>query len=114
MRPLLHDMICRAALLLALAIWSASPANSVEQRFVTIGTGGVNAVYYPTGGAICRLVNEAPKSHGIPCYVEATKGSVFSVKNIRDRELDCAVVQSDVQYYAYNGRTEEFPRGRSL
>jgi hypothetical protein len=108
MRPLLQETIRGAALLLALVVCALSPANSVEQRFVTIGTGGVNAVYYPTGGAICRLVNEARKTHGIRCYVEATKGSVFNVKNIRDRELDFAVVQSDVQYYAYNGRTENF------
>ena len=24
-------------------------------QFVSIGTGGVTGVYYPTGGAICRL-----------------------------------------------------------
>ena len=108
MRPLVHEVIRRAALLLALAIGLIGPAGGAEQRFVTIGTGGVNAVYYPTGGAICRLVNEARKTHGIRCYVEATKGSVSNVKNVRDRELDFAVVQSDVQYYAYNGRTENF------
>jgi len=108
MRPLFHNVVRRAALLLALVLCAVNPANSVEQRFVTIGTGGVNAVYYPTGGAICRLVNETRKIHGIRCYVEATKGSVFNVKNIRDRELDFAVVQSDVQYYAYYGRTENF------
>ncbi len=28
------------------------------QTFITIGTGGVTGVYYPTGGAICRLVNK--------------------------------------------------------
>ena len=28
-----------------------------QQQFVSIGTGGVTGVYYPTGGAICRLVN---------------------------------------------------------
>ena len=28
------------------------------QEFISIGTGGVTGVYYPTGGAICRLVNK--------------------------------------------------------
>ena len=32
-----------------------------KQTFVTIGTGGVTGVYYPTGGAICRLVNKKRK-----------------------------------------------------
>ena len=28
--------------------------TQAQQRFVSIGTGGVTGVYYPTGGAICR------------------------------------------------------------
>lgn len=34
-----------------------APAAMAEE-FITIGTGGVTGVYYPTGGAICRLVNK--------------------------------------------------------
>jgi hypothetical protein len=34
-----------------------APAAFAEE-FITIGTGGVTGVYYPTGGAICRLVNK--------------------------------------------------------
>ena len=40
-------------------------AEASAQQFVSIGTGGVTGVYYPTGGAICRLVNKDRKSHGI-------------------------------------------------
>lgn len=108
MRALLPKFSRRLTLLLALCVVAAGPAPGADQRIVTIGTGGVNAVYYPAGGAICGLVNESRKTHGIRCYVEATKGSVSNVKDIRDRELDFAVVQSDVQYYAFNGRTENF------
>ena len=28
-----------------------------KTTFVTIGTGGITGVYYPTGGAIARIVN---------------------------------------------------------
>jgi TRAP-type uncharacterized transport system substrate-binding protein len=45
-------------------------------QFISIGTGGVTGVYYPTGGAICRLVNRERKEHGIRCAVESTGGSV--------------------------------------
>ena len=45
-----------------------------ETTFVTIGTGGVTGVYYPTGGAIARLVNKGRKEHGIRCSVESTGG----------------------------------------
>jgi hypothetical protein len=74
-----------------------------QQQFVTVGTGGVTGVYYPTGGAICRLVNETRADHGIRCSAESTGGSVFNVNAIRAGELNFGVVQSDVQYNAYNG-----------
>lgn len=77
-----------------------------EQTFVTIGTGGVTGVYYPTGGAICRLVNKGKKEHGIRCSVESTGGSVYNLNAIAGGELDMGVAQSDWQYHAYNGTSE--------
>ncbi len=87
-----------------LGIWSlgAAPAQA-QQKFITIGTGGVTGVYYPTGGAICRLVNKNRKEHGIRCSVESTGGSVYNINTIRAGELDMGVAQSDWQYHAYNG-----------
>ncbi len=81
----------------------AMPAGAQKQTFVTIGTGGVTGVYYPTGGAICRLVNKNRKKHGIRCSVESTGGSVYNINTIRGGELDMGVAQSDWQYHAYNG-----------
>lgn len=72
-------------------------------EFITIGTGGVTGVYYPTGGAICRLVNKGRKQHGIRCSVESTGGSIYNLNTIRAGELDMGVAQSDWQYHAYNG-----------
>lgn len=83
-------------------ILAAAPA-SAQQTFVSIGTGGVTGVYYPTGGAICRLVNKNRKEHGIRCSVESTGGSVYNINTIRGGELDMGVAQSDWQYHAYNG-----------
>ena len=80
--------------------------SAQEQKFVTIGTGGVTGVYYPAGGAICRLVNMERKSHGIRCSVESTDGSVYNLNAIAQGELDLAVVQSDWQFHAYNGSSQ--------
>jgi uncharacterized protein len=81
----------------------ATLASASAQTFVTIGTGGVTGVYYPTGGAICRLVNQGRAEHGIRCSAESTEGSLFNVNTIRQGELDFGVVQSDIQFHAYNG-----------
>lgn len=77
--------------------------SAADQQFVTIGTGGVTGVYYPTGGAIARLVNKGKKEHGIRASVESTGGSVYNLNAIRAGELDMGVAQSDTQYYAMKG-----------
>jgi TRAP transporter TAXI family solute receptor len=85
---------------------ASGSASAAEQQFVSIGTGGVTGVYYPTGGAICRLVNKGRKEHGVRCSVESTGGSVYNINTIRAEELDFGVAQSDWQYHAYNGTSK--------
>ena len=80
----------------------AAPVATAEE-FITIGTGGVTGVYYPTGGAICRLVNKGRRDHGVRCSVESTGGSVYNINTIREGELEFGVAQSDWQYHAFNG-----------
>ena len=79
---------------------------TTAQEFISIGTGGVTGVYYPTGGAICRLVNKSRKEHGIRCAVESTGGSVYNINTIKAGELEFGVAQSDWQYHAYNGTSK--------
>lgn len=80
----------------------AAPAGAAD-NFVTLGTGGITGVYYPVGGAICRLVNQGRKDHGLRCTVESTGGSVFNINAIASGDLDVGVAQSDTQYYALKG-----------
>ena len=81
---------------------AATPA-AAKTTFVTIGTGGITGVYYPTGGAIAKIVNQKRKQYGIRCTVESTGGSVFNINAILAGDLDFGVAQSDRQYQAVKG-----------
>ncbi len=109
------------ALAAAVAIFGTLGATPVQaqQKFVTIGTGGVTGVYYAAGGAICRLMNKDRAQHGIRCSVESTGGSVYNVNTIKAGELDFGVSQSDIQYNALKGEAQfkdggAFPELRSV
>ena len=82
---------------------SYSGGSGSDQNFITIGTGGVTGVYYPAGGAICRLVNKGRETHGYRCAVESTAGSIYNLNAIRNNDMELGIVQSDWQYYAWNG-----------
>ncbi|MEG0006441.1 MAG: TAXI family TRAP transporter solute-binding subunit [Aeromonas sp.] len=71
--------------------------------YVTIGTGALNGVYYPTGGAICRLLNEDNSQHGLHCTVQSTSGSLANLADLAKGEVQLALVQSDVLYHAAHG-----------
>ncbi|MCD6186565.1 MAG: TAXI family TRAP transporter solute-binding subunit [Desulfuromusa sp.] len=99
------------AFAVAASVVPVGQAEAASQKFVTIGTGGVTGVYYPTGGAICRLVNKTRKEHGIRCSVESTGGSIYNLNTIRAGELDMGVAQSDWQFHAYYGTSKFAKQG---
>ena len=90
-----------ASVLVALA--SLSGPAVAQQKFVTIGTGGVTGVYYAVGGAVCRLMNKSRAETGLRCSVELTGGSVFNANAIKTGELDFGLAQSDIQFGAAKG-----------
>jgi TRAP transporter TAXI family solute receptor len=98
-------------ILVLLACLLPSLAFAAEQRFVSIGTGGLTGVYYPTGGAICRLLNRERRVHGIRCSVESTGGSIYNLNALGSGELDFGVAQSDWQYHAYKGGSKFSEQG---
>ncbi len=104
-RGLFFSMAFAAGMLMTIATAQA------KTQFVTIGTGGITGVYYPTGGAIAKMVNKKKKEYGIRATVESTGGSVFNVNAVMNGDLEFGVVQSDRQYQAIEGLAEWKDKG---
>ncbi len=68
-----------------------------------IGTGPAAGTYFPVGGAICSVFNQARGGQGPRCLVEATAGSQDNLLRLTRGEIDFALVQSDWQYLASHG-----------
>lgn len=91
------------------ALFQPIPASAQtgDVQYIKIGTGGQTGVYYPTGGAICQFMSRGQRNgeHNIDCKVESTGASVFNVNTIRSApdHMYLGIVQSDVQYQAFNG-----------
>lgn len=102
----------------ALAIADA-PTAQADTSLFSIGTGEVAGVYYPAGGAICKLVNKGRKSHGMRCVADSTEGSIENLTALRAGEIDFGLVQSDWQSHALSGverfaEAGPFPELRSV
>jgi len=96
----MRNLLFATAVALAGAV--ATPV-SAQQKFITVGTGGVTGVYYAVGGAICRLMNKDRAKTNLRCSTESTGGSVFNVNAIKTGDLEFGMTQSDVQYNATKG-----------
>ena len=81
-------------------------ACAERQRYVTMGTGGVTGVYYPTGGAIAKLINDKRDIYGVRMSVESTGGSIYNINALASGDLDFGIAQSDLQHQAYHGLNE--------
>ena len=88
---------------LASVALAAPRAVASRAQTITIGTAGVMGVYYPLGGAICRMVNVTRKTHKLRCSVEPSAGSVANIRGVLATSIDVGIAQSDMQYAARVG-----------
>lgn len=89
-------------IVLLLVIFSAN-FTYADDTEITIGTGTITGVYYPAGGAICRLLNKYSKNYHLRCTVQATNGSVGNLEDLETGKYNFTIVQSDQLHFFYNG-----------
>ena len=55
--------------------------------FITIGTGSVTGTYYPTGGAICKLVNQNKKENNIIESEVNIHGKLYCTVSVKNGKI---------------------------
>lgn len=93
------------AALAAVAFAGCGGSQSSEKQFLNIGTGGTAGTYYPLGGAMAEILNKAIP--GMNASAQSTGASVANINMLKAGDVDMAIVQNDITYYAVNG-TEMF------
>ncbi len=91
------------------ALAESAPRTANRPTPLVIGTGAVTGIYYPTAGAVQRLVND--QNPTIRLAVQSTNGSISNLEALANGNLDFAIAQSDWAYYAAKGGMPPFAEG---
>ncbi|WP_211250217.1 TAXI family TRAP transporter solute-binding subunit [Fodinicurvata fenggangensis] len=88
-------------------------ASSQETRILRIGTASTAGIYFPIGGLIASAISSPPGSRecerggscGVPNLIataQSTEGSASNVEAIEQGNLETALAQADVAFWAYH------------
>jgi len=107
--PKIFKRVMVAVCALALAIGAVGCGGGEKEQFVNIATGGTAGTYYPIGGAIAEVLNK----NGMNASAQSTGASVANINMLKDKQVELAIVQNDITYYAVNG-LEMFKEGGKI
>ncbi|MBB6209167.1 TAXI family TRAP transporter solute-binding subunit [Novispirillum itersonii] len=93
---------------------SAAGLENAGVRFLRIGTGPTSGTYFPVGGLIANAVSSPPGARpcdrggscgvpGVIAVAQSTLGSVANLESLGRSEIDMAISQTDVAFWAFTG-----------
>lgn len=97
----------RIFFILGLSVALMAHAVSAQERLV-LASGAVQGGYFLTGGAVCTQINKQTAQHKLYCAVAPTGGSVENLELLQNSQVELALVQSDWQYFAFEGTAKRF------
>jgi len=81
----------------------AASSDKGERRFLSLGTAPPGGAFFVVGGAISEVLNEYSGDNGWESTAEATKGSQENIRRLASGELDLALANSAISYFAIRG-----------
>ena len=104
------SLIAASCLLAAGACGGSSPGDDSPSRvFLSIGTAPPGGAFFVVGGALAEVVNEHGADQGFSVTAEATSGSRENIRRLTSGEVDFALSNAAITYFAVRG-TEGWDR----
>jgi TRAP transporter TAXI family solute receptor len=96
----------RALLTALLTLWLAGCGGQEagpERRFVSIGTAPPGGAFFVVGGALAEVLGQQRAADGWRVTAEATKGSQENIRRLDAGEIDLAISNAAITYFAVRG-----------
>ena len=78
-------------------------ASAPERRFLSVGTAPPGGAFFVVGGAIAQVVDEHAGERSWDVSAEATKGTQENIRRLVRGELDFALANAAISYFAVRG-----------
>ena len=104
-RALLTSLVILvSSVLVACGGGGGEPGDSSPSRvFLSMGTAPPGGAFFVVGSALAEVVNETGAAHGFSVTGEATSGSQENIRRLVSGELDFALSNAAITYFAVRG-----------
>ena len=89
-------------LILALS-FATSTASAQKRRFLSVGTAPPGGAFFVVGGAIAQVVSNHTDDLNWEVSAEATKGTQENIRRLAKGELEFALANAAISYFAVRG-----------
>ena len=107
-RAMNHNKLSAFLALASLVMISCTPADEINggtdsRRFLSIGTAPPGGAFFVVGGALSEVLRSHPGSISWQVTAESTKGTQENIRRLAAGELDLALANAAITYFAVRG-----------
>ena len=84
---------------------SSEESAKTERQFLSIGTAPPGGAFFPVGSAIAQVVSANRGELSWQVSAEATKGTQENIRRLASGELDFAMANAAISYFAVRGES---------
>ena len=89
--------------LIASLSFATSNANAQKRKFLSVGTAPPGGAFFVVGGAIAQVVSNHTGDMNWEVSAEATKGTQENIRRLAKGELEFALANAAISYFAVRG-----------